>query len=88
MQTMNIALPDVLNDYVQKQVEQQGYSSAGDYVRELIRTAQQDEARRKLEAEILIGLQSGPGEPFTTEYWQAIREEVQKRHDIRQEKNQ
>jgi antitoxin ParD1/3/4 len=52
MQTMNIALPDSLKDYVQKQVEEQGYSSASEYVRELIRAAQKEQARQALETEI------------------------------------
>lgn len=84
MQTMNIALPDTLKDYVLKQVEEQGYSSASEYVRELIRAAQKEEVRQKLEKEILIGLQNGRGEPLTSEDWQAIRKEIQKRHGKRQ----
>jgi putative addiction module antidote protein, CC2985 family len=83
MQTMNIALPDALKDYVQQQVQEQGYSSASEYVRELIRAAQKEEVRRKLEAEILLGLQSGAGEPLTSEDWRMIRQEVQKRHQER-----
>ena len=35
MQTLNIAIPDALNDYVLKQIEKQGYGSASEYVRVL-----------------------------------------------------
>jgi putative addiction module CopG family antidote len=86
MQTLNIAISDTLNDYVLKQVEVQGYSSADEYVRELILAAQQDEARRKLEAELLLGLESGPGEPLTTADWQAMRQKVQTKYAQQQGK--
>ena len=88
MQTLNIAISDVLSDYVLKQVEVKGYPSADEYVHELIRAAQQDEARRKLEAELLLGLESGPGEPLSASDWQTMRQEIQKRHDLRQGQTQ
>ena len=88
MQTLNIAIPDALNDYVLRQVEEQGYKSADEYVHELIRAAQKEETRRKLEAELLLGLESGPGKPLTAEGWQAMRQEVQSRHIERQGKGQ
>ncbi|MCL2348692.1 MAG: hypothetical protein FWC50_10590 [Planctomycetaceae bacterium] len=88
MQTLNIAIPDVLNDYVLRQVEEQGYKSADEYVHELIRAAQKEDARRKLEAELLLGLQSGPGEPLTPADWQVMRQEVQNRRAERLEKRE
>ena len=87
MQTLNIAIPDALNDYVLKQIEKQGYGSASEYVHELIVAAQKEEARRKLEAELLLGLESGPGEQLTPQDWQAMRQEVQNRHAVRQGKS-
>ncbi|MCL2119936.1 MAG: hypothetical protein FWH27_16080 [Planctomycetaceae bacterium] len=63
MQTLNIAIPDALNDYVLQQVAEQGDTSAGEYVRSLIPTAQKEGTMRKLEAELLLGLHSGPGGP-------------------------
>jgi Arc/MetJ-type ribon-helix-helix transcriptional regulator len=86
MQTLNIAIPDTLNDYVLRQVEEQGYVDAGEFVHELIAAAQKEDARRKLEAELLLGLQSGSGEPITAHDWQTMREEVQNRHTNRQGK--
>jgi len=80
VQTQNIAIPDALNDYVLRQVEEQGYGSASEYVHELILSAQKEEARRKLEAELQHGLESGPGEPLTAHDWQAMRQEVQNRY--------
>jgi antitoxin ParD1/3/4 len=37
MPTMNISLPDVLKDFVEEQVSSGKYSSASEYVRELVR---------------------------------------------------
>lgn len=80
MQTMNIAIPDSLKEYVQRQIAQGGYSSVSEYVRELIRADRKVKARQALEVEVLRGLESGEAEPLTVEDWDAIREEVKKRH--------
>ena len=82
MPTLNIAIPDTLTEYVLRQVEEQGYGSADDYVGELIRSVQKEEVRKKLEAELLLGLESGPAEPITVDDWQAMRQEVQRRHFV------
>lgn len=83
MQTMNIAVPDSLKDYVQQQVAKGGYSSASEYIRELIRADQKERARQALEVEVLRGLESGEAEPLTVDDWDAIREEVKKRHAMK-----
>jgi antitoxin ParD1/3/4 len=80
METMNIALPKPMKVFVQSQVAQRGYSSASEYIRELIRAAQDERAWTALEAEILKGLQSGKPTPMTGEDWKAIRQEVRRRH--------
>ena len=53
METMNIALPKPMKVFVQSQVAQRGYSSASEYIRELIRAAQDERAWTALESEIL-----------------------------------
>jgi Arc/MetJ-type ribon-helix-helix transcriptional regulator len=88
MQTLNIAIPDSLSDYVLRQVEEQGYGSADEYVGALIRAAQKDEFWRHLEKEFLIGLESGPGIEVTPEYWQKMWERVERRHAMRQGQKQ
>ena len=45
MNTMNIALPGILRDYVLQRVEEEGYGSASEYMRELIRTDQKRRAK-------------------------------------------
>lgn len=37
MSTMNISLPDTLKSFVDEQVNQRGYGTSSEYVRELIR---------------------------------------------------
>ena len=78
--TMNVAIPKALKDFVQEQVSIGGYSSVSEYVRELIRADQRQKVRETVEAEILKGLRSGEATPMTKEDWSAIREEVVKRH--------
>jgi antitoxin ParD1/3/4 len=80
METMNIALPGGMKQFVQEQVEKGGYSSVSEYIRELIRADQKEKAQRALEAEIVQGLQSGESVPMTREDWASVREEVRKRH--------
>ncbi|WP_295454615.1 type II toxin-antitoxin system ParD family antitoxin [uncultured Thiodictyon sp.] len=50
MQTVNISLPDPLKQFVDGQVAQGRYSSASDYVRELIRADEKRNAEETLEA--------------------------------------
>ena len=77
--TMNIALPESLKEFVQKRVSEGGYSSVSEYVRELIRADQKDLAREKLEVEVLKGLQSGESTPFTRKDWDGLRNELVER---------
>jgi antitoxin ParD1/3/4 len=75
MQSMNISLPDPLKQFVDAQVAQGRYSSASEYVRELIRADEKRKAEEQLETLLLEGLQGEEAE-FTRGDWQAIREEA------------
>jgi antitoxin ParD1/3/4 len=57
MQSMNISLPDPLKDFVDGQIATGRYSSASEYVRELIREDERRKAQERLEALLLEGLQ-------------------------------
>jgi len=85
MNTMNIAIPEQLKSFVQRQVERRGYSSVSEYVRDLIRGDQERQAIAALEVDILKGLESGPSTPMTQEDWQAIRHEVRHHAATRQQ---
>ena len=76
METMNIALPESLKQFVQAQVNDGGYSSASEYVRELIRRDLQVK-KAGLEQELLKGLHSGPATPMPKADWNKLRNKVQ-----------
>ena len=65
MATMNISLPDPMQDWVQAQIQSGKYSSSSDYLRDLIR---QDQKRRdkltRLQQAVTEGLKSGRAEDF------------------------
>jgi len=50
MQTMNISLPEPLKDFVDRQIAAGRYSSASEYVRELIRNDEKQKAEEHLAA--------------------------------------
>src|SRR6266511_713271 len=83
MGTMNIALPESLKRFVRRRVEDGGYGSTSEYLRELIRMDQKQSARAKLEAELVRGLASGPATEMTKEDWATIRQSVQSRAKTR-----
>ena len=75
MTTMNISLPDEMKAFVEVQMATEGYASASEYLRALIREAQKSQAKRELEAKLLEGLQ-GPAVEMTREDWDSIRREA------------
>ncbi len=72
MQSMNISLPGPLKQFVDRQIEQGRYSSASEYVRELIRADEKRKAEEQLEAKLLEGLNSAESELTPTD-WKDIR---------------
>jgi antitoxin ParD1/3/4 len=72
---MNISLPDPLKQFVDGQVSTGRYSSASEYVRELIRADEKRKAEEQLEAKLLEGLSSADSE-LTPADWNAIRKEA------------
>jgi antitoxin ParD1/3/4 len=74
MNTMNISLPEMLKDFVDQQVASGRYSSASEYVRELIREDEKRKAQERLEAMLLEGLNSDAAEMKEGD-WEEIRRE-------------
>ena len=87
MDTMNIALPSGLKDFVQTRVAENGYSSVSEYIRELIRADQKHLAKALLEEEILKGIRSGESLTMTSKDWDEIRGEVRRRYESRKNTN-
>ena len=79
MATMNISVTDEMKAFVEAQLAEEGYATASEYLRALIREAQKRKARRALEAKLLEGLQSGPATPMTQEDWDDLERRVWER---------
>ena len=82
MQSMNISLPDPLKQFVDAQIAQGRYSSASEYVRELIRADEKRKAEEQFEAKLLEGLNSRESE-LTPADWSALRKEALGRLEVR-----
>jgi antitoxin ParD1/3/4 len=76
MSTMNISLPDSLKSFVDQQVNQRGYGTSSEYVRDLIR---RDQDRQHLRGLLLEGAASLPSAPADAAYFDALRNRVHRR---------
>ena len=72
---MNISLPETLKSFVDEQVEQRGYGTSSEYVRELIR---RDQDRQQLRDMLLAGAASAPAKPVGESYFAGLRNRVRK----------
>jgi antitoxin ParD1/3/4 len=79
METMNIALPESMKQFVQERVSGGGYSSVSEYIRELIRADQKRMAQERIDALLLEGLDSGQPIPVTQEYWEEKKRKLTER---------
>jgi antitoxin ParD1/3/4 len=73
MTTMNISLPDSLKDFVDEQVNQRGYGTSSEFVRELIRKEQD---RLELRSLLLEGATSAPTKTVDGAYFDSLRRKV------------
>jgi antitoxin ParD1/3/4 len=76
MTTMTISLPDSLKDFIEREVQTKGYGNISEYVRGLLREAQQKEADARLEALLLEGLSSDKDSSNNREFWREIKAEA------------
>lgn len=76
MTTLTISLPDSLKEFIDREVETKGYGNVSEYVRGLLRQAQEREAHQRLEALLLEGLTSGGEIEVTPEFWQNLRRDA------------
>ncbi|HKX46751.1 MAG TPA: type II toxin-antitoxin system ParD family antitoxin [Planctomycetota bacterium] len=78
--SMNVSLPKSLRSFVEERVSSSSYTSASEYVRELIRKDRERRAaQERLEELLLEGLGSGPASEWTEDDWASIRERVTRR---------
>lgn len=79
MDTMNVALPPEMKDFVRDAVDAGGYSSVSEYIRDLIRQEQKRQAETKLATLLLEGLDSGPMSEVSNQDWDRLRDRLKAR---------
>lgn len=62
---MSFALPDALRSYIDQRVRSGQYGNTSEYLRDLIRRDQEEQAKKRLRELIEQGLQSGESRPLT-----------------------
>ncbi len=63
--TLSFALPETMRSYIDARVASGHYGNTSEYIRDLVRKDQAEEAKLRLRALIEEGLASGPGTPWT-----------------------
>ena len=78
MTTLTISLPESLREFIDEQVKTKGYGNTSEYLRGLLRQAQETESGKKLEKLLLDGLESGGGQdiPVDEKFWSQLRVEA------------
>src|SRR4029077_5432340 len=64
-QTMSFALPESMREYIDTRVSTGNYGNTSEYIRDLVRRDQEEQAKKRLRDLIEGGLASGPGRPRT-----------------------
>ncbi len=59
MTTMNISLTDELKEYIDNKVSSGRFSSASEYIRDLVRREEVKSAEDELRRELMLGMESG-----------------------------
>ena len=67
---MNISLPSSLKEWVEQQITERGYSTASEFVRDVLR---REQARARVDARLIEAIESGPATRMTRKDWTAIR---------------
>jgi antitoxin ParD1/3/4 len=75
MTSMNISLPQELREYVEEKTKA-GYSTPSEFIRELIRRDQKRQARERLNALLLEGLDSGVSIRTNSKFWAELRRDA------------
>ena len=72
--TMSFALPESLREYIDARVRDGRYGNTSEYLRDLIRRDQNEQAAQRLRDLIADGIASGDGRVATDEVIAALRE--------------
>ncbi|BAN01927.1 type II toxin-antitoxin system ParD family antitoxin [Ilumatobacter coccineus] len=71
--TMSFALPENMRDYIDARVSDGSYGNTSEYLRELIRRDQREQASQRLRDLIADGLASGDGREATDDVIDELR---------------
>jgi len=83
--SLNVSLTPHLEAFVHETVTSGRYQSASEVIRTALRLLEEREQQKAatldwLALEVQKGLDSGPSEPITPEFWQGLRSKVDKLH--------
>ena len=73
---MSFALPEALRSYVDQRVRSGQYGNTSEYLRELIRRDQEDQAKKRLRELIEDGLNSGSGRVLTRQVTAQLKKQA------------
>jgi antitoxin ParD1/3/4 len=79
MESVSVTLSETLKEFVDRQVAAGGYGSADQYIQALLREAQKQKARERVEELLLEGVRADKTE-MTAGDWEAMRQEIRDRH--------
>lgn len=73
---MSFALPESMRDYIDARVRNGSYGNTSEFLRELIRRDQEQQAAARLRELITEGLESGVGRPVTDDVIAELRDQA------------
>ena len=76
---MHISLPQPLKQWVDQQVQQKGFGTASEFVRDMLRRQQEQEVRARVDQKLIDALDAGPFTAMNKKEWQELRREARKR---------
>ena len=76
MTTLNISLPESMREFIDRQIDSGGYSTASEYIRHLIRLDQEKVEKKQIEKLLLEGLNNGEPVEITDDWWSQKRIEL------------
>lgn len=77
--TMNISLPRSMRRWVEGQIASEGYGTASEYIRQLVREDQKRRVKAEVEGRLLEALQGGRPRTLGAADWERIRRAVRER---------
>ena len=77
MPTLTISLPESLRDFIDRQVKTKGYGNTTEYLRSLLREAQERRSRQAASEPLLEGLESvGEDLKVNEKFWSELKAEA------------